>query len=433
MSRKATMQAFGWPARIELLMCVCLFGCASKNGAQQPAVLASAGTGTGAAGQAAGTDGTQPSLSGTAASAANSGAVSVAGNPAPPQAGNTGQAAAGSGAAGQGSRGAAGGGHGASGAAAEGGSGGAGSAAGPGQAASGGGGAAGSPAGGTGAAPGMLPIDPPVADDCITNVSAGDHTFTCQGLTFLVMVGENCTKFACGVIFDVHGAAMSGEIMRNNNQLHLLAPPKGYLVVHPNASSSTWDLAKDPPILADFMTRMIKAFHADQKRVHMTGFSMGSAMTFWFLCNHREALASVGPVTGASAEQVTVMETGAACVESIDAAWQPRVPILFMSGSMDNALTIMAARARTEGIVMRLGLSGGDQIDGDMTYTRKHWTGADGMVFDFLEHNYSNAILAGHCIPGGSSSDPLFACTSGGNSLNWGKTVLQWFIDHPKP
>jgi hypothetical protein len=80
---------------------------------------------------------------------------------------------------------------------------------------------------------------------------------------------------------------------------------------------------------------------------------------------------------------------------------------------------------------MRLGLTGGDQIEGDETYTRKRCTGSDGMIFDFLEHDYSNSLLAGYCIPGGPDSD-FVACTSGGDSLHWGKTVLKWMQEHPK-
>lgn len=285
--------------------------------------------------------------------------------------------------------------------------------------------------GGDAAMPGTVAIPAPVADDCITNVNPGDHTFTCQGVTFQVMVDERCTKFACGLIFDVHGAFMSGQDMRDNGRLHELAPSKGYLVVHPTAPDLTWDWQTHPPVLKDFMTRMIKAFHVDTKRVHMTGFSMGAGMTFWFLCNHTAAMASTAPVTGSSASQVTVVGSGAPCIESLDANWRPRVPILFMTGIEDSALSIDVARERTSGIVTRLGLTGGTQIEGDGTFTRRRWTGAEGMVFDFLEHSYTNFLLAGHCIP--SDAGGLFGCDSGGSTLKWGPVVLQWFIDHPQP
>ena len=178
------------------------------------------------------------------------------------------------------------------------------------------------------------PIPAPVRDNCITNVSAGDRSFSCDGVNYLVTVGDNCTRFACGLIVDVHGALMSGQVQREATRLHQLAPPRGYLVVHPSAPSGTWNLQTDPPKIADFMTRMINAFHVDTKRVHVTGFSMGSATTFWFLCNKPDLLASAAPVTGSSAEQVRNVATGGSCLESIDAGWQPRVPILFMSGTV---------------------------------------------------------------------------------------------------
>jgi pimeloyl-ACP methyl ester carboxylesterase len=292
---------------------------------------------------------------------------------------------------------------------------------------------------------GTTPFDPPVADDCITDVNAGDHTFSCGGLTFLVMVDEKCTKQACGLIFDVHGGTMSGKQMRDNTKLHELAPPKGYLVVHPSATpektGGTWDLATHPPVLADFMKRMIKAFHVDESRVHVTGFSQGSGMTFWFLCNYPELLASTAPISGQSADMVTVMATGGSCLDAINASWKPRVPILFMSGTKDLALAIEPARARVTGLVDRLSLSGGEQIEGDGHYSRKRWTGADNMVLDFIEHDYGGqAVLDGHCVPGGTdlagSENNLGAnattCSTGDIKIKWGEVALQWFIDHPK-
>jgi poly(3-hydroxybutyrate) depolymerase len=277
----------------------------------------------------------------------------------------------------------------------------------------------------------LAPIDPPVASGCIDDVSAGDHTYTCDGIPFLTMVDEQCTTHACGLIMDVHGATMTGAVMRMNNRLHELAPPKGYIAVAPTEPGGAWDFANQMPILAGFVDQMIAAFHPNTRRIHVTGFSMGSGATFWFLCNRPELIASAGPVTGSSASQVTVASTGMPCIESLDEDWLPRVPILFMSGTLDSALTAEAAQARTDGIVSRLGLTGGDEIEGDASYRRRRWTGADGMVFDFLTHDYSG-VVAGHCIPG-PTPDLIYGCTSRGVALDWGQTVLDFFIEHPKP
>jgi poly(3-hydroxybutyrate) depolymerase len=280
----------------------------------------------------------------------------------------------------------------------------------------------------------MASVPAPRADDCITDVSAGDHTFSCTGLTYKVMVDPMCLKFACGLIFDIHGASMSADIMRANTELNEIAPSRGYLVVHPSASATgtgSWSYETSGASMADFMTRMTKAFHVDEKRIHVTGFSMGAAMTFWFLCNHNDRLASVGIVTGSSADQVQA-PGGGKCIDALNASWKPRTPILFLNGVKDPALTEAKAKERADGIVSRLGLTGGETIAGDDHYTRRHWTGADGMEFDFITHDYAaKERLAGHCMPGGRVVNAT-TCTEGDIKLHWGKLVLDWFMAHPK-
>jgi len=384
------------------LACVCGTACSDDGRSDGGITAAASGTG-GIAEGASGTAGVAP---GAGAGAGASTGGSASGTGAPSTAGSSGMMPSTMGASGQG-----GGNAGGTGANADGGM---------------------MPADGGAAMPeDLAPIDPPVADDCITDVSPGDHTFTCQGITFLTMVDELCTQRACGLILDAHGATMSGAVMRTNNRLHELAPPQGYIAVQPTAPSGTWDFAAHPAIMADFIERMIAAFHMNTRRIHVTGFSMGAGVTFWFLCNRPDLVASTGPVTGSSADQVRIEGTDMSCIEALDADWQPRVPILFMSGTSDGALTIEAARARTEGLVSRLGLTGGDEIDGDGSYRRKRWTGDGGMVLDFLEHDYSG-VVAGHCIPG-PTPDAIYGCTSGDVTLDWGKTILEWFIEHPKP
>jgi hypothetical protein len=282
----------------------------------------------------------------------------------------------------------------------------------------------------------LMPIPAPVPDDCITKVSAGDHVFTCSGVTFLVKIDEQCTKTACGLIFDVHGGTMGGLQMRDNTKLHELAPQHGYIVVHPSATpentGGSWDLTADPPKIVDFFQRMAKAFHTDAKRHHVTGFSQGSAVTFYFLCKHSNLLASAAPISGNSADTT--------CINSM---WQPRVPFLFMSGTKDTALTIETSNMRIETMISQLGLMGGTQIEGDGHYTRKRWTGAGGMELDYLVHDYGGQFaLDGHCIPGGTdipggpNSLPFgvnaTTCTTGDIKIKWGELALKYFLEHPK-
>jgi pimeloyl-ACP methyl ester carboxylesterase len=281
----------------------------------------------------------------------------------------------------------------------------------------------------------MVQIEAPKPNGCITDVSPGDHTYSCDGITYFVMVDEMCTRLSCGLILDIHGAGMSAEIMRANTGLHKLAPGKGYVVVHPSAAPTgvgSWNFETSPPRMAEFMSRMIDVFHVDKTRIHVTGFSMGAGMTFSFLCNHNDILASTAVVTGLSADQVRAPDGTRKCIDAIDAGWRPRVPILFMNGVLDPALTPEFAHVRRDGIVSRLSLTGGKQIAGDGHYTRTRWTGEGGMVFDFLEHDYSaEGRGAGHCMPGGTPPNAS-TCTKGDIKFSWGETALQWFIDHPK-
>ena len=121
--------------------------------------------------------------------------------------------------------------------------------------------------------------------------------------------------------------------------------------------------------------------------------------------------------------------------------WSPRVPILNMNGISDRASTIDASRTLLTNVENVLSLTGSQAIDGDEHWTRTHWEGAGGMLLDSIEHDYGGqAVLDGHCIPGGtdvSGSANNFGlnattCTTGDIKLNWGPTVLQFFLDHPK-
>jgi len=278
-------------------------------------------------------------------------------------------------------------------------------------------------------------IEPPVPDDCITDVSPGDHTFECNGITYLVLVDEQCTKRACGLIFDIHGATMSGLQERDNTLLHQMAPQAGFVYVNPSATSQntggTWNLTNDPPKIAEVFKKVMGVFHVNPKRAHVTGFSQGGFTTLYFLEHHNDILASAAPVAGAL--------QGAAWAT---AAWNPRVPMLIMNGITDAASTIDNSRAMIDQMVSGLALSGGSEIEGDGHYSWKQWTGADGMDLEYIEHDYGGqVVLGGHCIPGGVDVDGAennfglnaTTCTTGDIKLKWGERVLQWFIDHPRP
>ncbi len=271
-------------------------------------------------------------------------------------------------------------------------------------------------------------------EDCIIDVNAGDHTFTCGGVTFLVMVDEQCTKSACGLIVDVHGGSMTAKQMRRNTELHELAPSKGYLVVHPSApviAGVPFWLDEHYPIILDFMEQIIEAFQVDEKRIHVTGFSQGGSVSWWFICNHNDMVASVAPVAAAGT-----------CIG--DEGLDPEISILYMNGRRDPGQNIADAESMIDEVVEKLSMKDSRVIGGDGTWEQTRWTNDNGTDLDFIWHKYAvqpPAVSIGHCLPGGTDTQgsgtlaPFNATSCVGNkiSLDWGETVLQWFIEHPKP
>lgn len=283
----------------------------------------------------------------------------------------------------------------------------------------------------------------PEPDPCIPSKEAGDHVFRCNDLTFLTKVDASCLDKPCGLIFDVHGLTMSGQQMRDNTQLHELAPKAGYITVHPSAPGASepgkpatlpggaWSEDLYPHVL-DFMQRAIHVYGVDKDRVHVTGFSQGGALTWWFVCNHSDLIASAAPnaAAGLGGEKTC-----------IDEEWAPRIPLLYMNGETDTASRIASARTLASDIATALSLEDQGQVAGDEGFTRQSYTDDQGMQFDYIEHKYGGqAVLAGHCIPGGvdlEGAENNFGlnattCSEGNPSIHWGELVLEFFQKHPR-
>lgn len=277
--------------------------------------------------------------------------------------------------------------------------------------------------------------DAPAADgaaSCITDLSAGDHTFTCDGFVYDVSVPSACAGGGCGLVLDVHGATMSGKMEDDNTQMRALGAKNGYVVVQPNAKPapplSSWNPSTDDDRVFAFLSLATSAWKIDPKRVHMTGFSQGGMMTFRFLCKHADVFASVAPGAG----------TG--CTFTGADTPSREIPVLYMHGTKDAILnfTSLAVPQRNE-VVLGWNMDAGTVIASDANYTRTRYTSPKGNVFEFIQHDYaaSSIVLGGHCYPG--STDPggqpgqlfSFACV-GPNAFTWGDEVMSFFLAHPK-
>jgi poly(3-hydroxybutyrate) depolymerase len=295
----------------------------------------------------------------------------------------------------------------------------------------------GEPADSTTGAPEPLP--PPVLDECITDGTPGEHVFTCGAFDYDVSIPAACLQAPCGLIMDVHGLTMSGDMQDANTNLRELGRQRGYIVVQPNANpappAASWTPNVDDVALVDFLQRVAAAFHVDPDRLHFTGFSQGGFMSWRVVCAYADLLASVAPAAACGNDQPI-----ADCQFTPDE--RPRVPvdILYMHGTADVLVPYGCAPARRDAVVEAYGLGPEEVLVQGAGYTWTRHTGPDGTVLEFITHDYRAAntlVLGGHCYPGsddpGDATGQLFsyACVDA-TALHWGTAVIDFFDAHPR-
>ena len=283
------------------------------------------------------------------------------------------------------------------------------------------------------------PLPPPVLDECITDASPGEHVFTCGPFDYDVSIPEVCLAEPCGLIMDVHGLSMSGDMQDANTDLRELGRQRGYIVIQPNANpappTSSWTPNVDDAELMAFLQRVAAAFHVDPDRLHFTGFSQGGFMSWRVVCAYADILASVAPAAGCG-NDLTIAD----CQFTEDEQPSEPVDILYMHGTDDVLVNYSCAPVRRDAVVEAYGLGPEEVLVAGDGYTWTRHTGPDGTVLEFITHEYNAAntlVLGGHCYPG--SDDPggapgqlfSFACVDE-TDLHWGTAVIDFFDAHPR-
>jgi len=273
-----------------------------------------------------------------------------------------------------------------------------------------------------------------IPDDCIDDVTAGEHVFACDGLTYDVTVPEACLSSACGLVLDVHGFTMNARMQDNNTNMRALGVEHGYIVVQPNAipdpPQSSWVPGPDDDKVFDFLNRASAAWHVDAARIHFTGFSQGGYMTWRFVCQHADVLASAAPAAACAMPSCGFAD-GMTPSEAVD--------ILYIHGTDDALVDFECAYPGRDAVVAAWDFDDPEVVSEDSEHRWTRYTNRAGTVFEFIEHDYAAAspIIRSHCFPG--ASDPggeqgqlfPFHC-EGDNAFVWGEAAMQFFIAHPK-
>jgi poly(3-hydroxybutyrate) depolymerase len=286
---------------------------------------------------------------------------------------------------------------------------------------------------------------PPNPGGCITDVSAGDHQFTCGGLQVDARIPPVCQAAGCGLILELHGDTGSGLLMDGHTRLRELGAQHGYIVIAPSGPpygagqpGSTWHASNDAT-LVDMVQQFAAVFRIDPKKIHVTGFSRGGFVTWRLLCDHADLFASAAPAgagDGTAFGEPTCFTPGRAPSR--------KLPLLFMMGRTDASVGYASMVKIRDAALTSYGTPGPSApqiLAQDASYTHNRWAIGDALIETF-DHAYETVAdgpfgyARGHCIAG-STTDPhamqyAIPCKLP-NAFVWGEQVMAFFLAHPRP
>ena len=284
---------------------------------------------------------------------------------------------------------------------------------------------------------------PPMPAGCVSDVSSGDHTYACSGLTVDARIPPACQAPGCGLILVLHGDTGTGLLMDAHVKMRELGAQHGYIVLAPTGPDwpgaepgSTWDDTNDATLVS-IVQQFQAVFRVDAKKIHITGFSRGGFVTWRLLCDHADLFASAAPAGAGYGNNFGE----ATCFQNTRAPSR-QIPIIFLMGRTDVSVTYSAMQGIRDGAITTYGATGLTVLDSDATYTHNRWTNGSGAVIETFDHAYETvadgpfASAKGHCIAG-STTDPYAAqyaipCKLP-NAFVWGEQVIAFFQAHPLP
>ena len=260
----------------------------------------------------------------------------------------------------------------------------------------------------------------PQTTACIKDTGAGlARQVRCSNINFRVSVPDQCVSGGCGLIFDVHGWTMDGRLQEQNTGLARQGMDAGYVVVQPDAPGRSWNRSHYPGV-HDFMQQAKKAWAIDTDRVHFSGFSQGSMMTWYFICHHGDELASAAPITYAG---------GGECFGAGKA--NPVIPVLYHHGKTDGFSSFANAQQSRDRIVEGHGMKKQDETSGNR-FVKTTWKNTNGMVLETIFHEMTTSPMygSGHCFPDPPDQTP-YGCV-GQSDYSWGEEVIRFFENHQR-
>ena len=130
------------------------------------------------------------------------------------------------------------------------------------------------------------------------------------------------------LLISCHGMDQDPNYQQSNTHWEAVADTAGFVVVYPRGGTgmSTWDISgdKDTKWVVQIIEQMVKEYDIDQKRVYLSGFSMGGMFTYHAMSKIADKIAAFAPTSGTN-------------VMGASKAMRP-VPIIHPHGTSDDVL-----------------------------------------------------------------------------------------------
>ena len=130
------------------------------------------------------------------------------------------------------------------------------------------------------------------------------------------------------LLISCHGIDQDPNYQQSNTHWEAVADTAGFVVVYPRGGTgmSTWDISgdKDTKWVVQIIEQMVKEYDIDQKRVYLSGFSMGGMFTYHAMSKIADKIAAFAPTSGTN-------------VMGASKAMRP-VPIIHPHGTSDDVL-----------------------------------------------------------------------------------------------
>jgi poly(3-hydroxybutyrate) depolymerase len=227
---------------------------------------------------------------------------------------------------------------------------------------------------------------------------------------------------------DVHGYGVKGAFANRHSGMQELGTAAGYVVVQPNNPSASWKPKDDDDRIYRFVEQLVEGLAVDRNRIHIGGFSQGGWMTWRFVCDHSDLIASAAPIGAGATYLEDEPVPGVSC--DFDASGTPaeQVDILYVHGTADTDAPFETALKQRDLVIDAWDMTESALLADEPDYRWTRWTSAERTDFEFLEHDWSGGILDGHCYPGATGT---VGCGDD-TAIDYGETALAFYVDHPK-